>query len=146
MEENKKSKLIFERNELVQNDIIVESLPEIRHYSEWNQDRISEILSEEISYIVANALTTVFNDEGAEKDWNIVWKELILYRDLAIVLFYSRAKLENEKSQIEENIAAKVKIWSSVKKLFFMNYLHRCNSCINIYLNWATLRSVYMKL
>ena len=55
----------------------------------------------------------LFNEEGAEKDWNLVWKELILYRDLAIVLFYSRAKLENEKNQNEENIAAKVKVWSS---------------------------------
>ena len=32
---------------------------------------------------------------------------------MAIVLFYSRAKLENEKNQNEENIAAKVKVWSS---------------------------------
>ena len=108
-----KSKLIFERNELVQNEVITESLPELKSYSEWSQERISEILSDEISYIVANVLSTVFNEEGAEKDWNLVWKELILYRDLAIVLFYSRAKLENEKNQNEENIAAKVKVWSS---------------------------------
>ena len=97
----------------MQNEVITESLPEFKKYSEWSQEKISEILSDEISFIVANVLSTVFNEEGAEKDWNLVWKELILYRDLAIVLFYSRAKLENEKNQNEENIAAKVKVWSS---------------------------------
>ena len=95
---------------MVQNEVIIECLPDIKKYSEWSQERISEILSDEISYIVANVLSTVFNEEGAEKDWNLVWKELILYRDLAIVLFYSRAKLENEKNQSEENIAAKVMV------------------------------------
>ena len=32
--------------------------------------------------------------KSAEKDWNVVWKELVFYRDLVIVLYYSRAKLE----------------------------------------------------
>ena len=59
-------------------------------YGQWDHQRISGVLSEEISLTIANALSTVFVDEGAEKDWNIVWKELILYRDLAIVLFYSK--------------------------------------------------------
>ena len=102
----------------MQNEVIIECLPDIKKFSEWSQERISEILSDEISYIVANVLSTVFNEEGAEKDWNLVWKELILYRDLAIVLFYSRAKLENEKNQSEENIAAKVMVSTRLSEIF----------------------------
>ena len=88
----------------------------MEEYESWDHRRISIILSEEISLTVAAALARVFIDEGAEKDWNIVWKELILYRDLVIVLFYSKAKLENEKNgnlDLSTNLSANVKLWSS---------------------------------
>jgi len=48
--------------------------------------------------------------KSAEKDWNVVWKELVFYRDLVIVLYYSRAKLEIGN---DANISAQVKVWSS---------------------------------
>ena len=42
------------------NSLVVESIPEIRLFPEWNPEMISQVLADEIAIKIANALFEVF--------------------------------------------------------------------------------------
>jgi len=106
------SKLVHEFNALVATDVVIDRITPNIEFAPWEHERISIVLATTIAPPVADALCDVFSlQQGAEKDWNRVWKELVFYRDLVIVLYYSRAKLEHKEGAA--HISSQVKVWSS---------------------------------